>query len=307
MAQQNMVIDGANGRVAVYSGPQSDDIEADPMADISKVTYHSDLDNIGFHKVSASIPVALGSASAFQRFSISAYTHGLAYTPVFFAVLRNWPDGDGVGRSIPLGGGTLLDCFGQRPPTAGSYDINLGSLASLPDEKALIAGATADSTEVKFWVQLYKSGSASYSDTTFELDFYIGDRSIDGDLGDSAPDAIFDSGIDEIGNFTTVISSARIGVSGSSNTSFSVDKHYPTVTAMEDGDFPIFKGATSFLDYATGLPNSTYHQHRVVLDWGNGWAFRLGVTNYSINLGQPGGTIQPLPSLLPDSIDQGSI
>ena len=279
MTQQNMVIDGANGRVAVYSGPQSDAIEADPTTDLSKVTFHSDLDYIGFKRVRKTHTIAATSGSAFNMVRVDLGAHGKAFTPITFAILRGWINGDGTAVDIPLGGGVLLDFYGERPDDTGLMDYEAAtghtdkwSRSTLTffratnfdnswQQKSLLVGAGANDTDLFLWyeqtVRVF-SDSASYPAFALTIDFYVGDRSIDGSSGDAAPSDLFFSDAGE-----TIIESTRLTVSGSTTGVFDTANGY----FHRDDVSPDLSVAVS----DAVLLNST----RTHIDYGPNWTYTL--------------------------------
>lgn len=240
MTQQNLVIDGPNGRVAIYEGPQSDAIEADPLTDLSKVTFHTGLGYVGFQRVRKTYTVPAVSQNNYVNERINLGAHGKGFTPIVFAILRGWVNGDGTPVDLPICGGLMLDFYGQRPGDTGTFKYaapvntfdrwtagwpsnGATSYDNSWNQKAWLLGAGADGSDLFVWYEqaTWNETGATYPATTLTMDFYVGNRSVDGVGGDAAPDALFDSSA-----AATTIQSTRLTVSGSEAEPFSSANSY---------------------------------------------------------------------------------
>jgi hypothetical protein len=307
MTQQNLIIDGANGRVALYSGPQSDAIEADPFTDLSKVTFHSDLDYIGFTKITKTYTIPATSGGVFRMERIDLGAHGKAFTPICFAVLRGWNNGDGNPVDLPLAGGVLLDFYGERPDDSGTFEYEQSIQSSnidrwqrtgnptrstyfddAWDQKSLLVGAGADGSNLFLWYEqaVWPQGGdgASYPALALTIDFFVGDRSIDGSSGEAAPSALFED------DATTgvVMSSTRLTASGTTDGGFDSDRYY---FHADDTD-PLFPVATSnAVEFSSGGTSPNIYT-RDAFYYGPDWSFDIRLKS-----GSPTIPAAPVPTI----------
>lgn len=226
MSDPLLVVDAKKGLVAIYEGPENAAIEDDPFTDLSKVTFHSDLDYVGFTKVTLQHTIAGLSQNSRRNVRIALQPHSLGLTPVVFAILRGWTNGDGNPVDLPLCGGLLLDFYGQRPGDNGLFEYQDPSNSQFDkwsegwrrrtdynnawDQKAWTMGAGADDTNLLLWYDqsVWNDAGAFYPETTVTIDFYVGDRSVDGQVA-QAPTALADIGGEE-----TLLSASNIAVPG---------------------------------------------------------------------------------------------
>lgn len=81
---------GPDGTVAIYRGPQSDAIEADPYADITRVLFHSSLTYIAAQEViSGTVRLTAGGYDATGKRIHKIHEHGLDYTPMVIGKVLN--------------------------------------------------------------------------------------------------------------------------------------------------------------------------------------------------------------------------
>lgn len=78
------------GRVAIYTGPQSDAIEADPHADISKVKFHTALPYVVISKViEGTVTLEATGYDAVAKRIYNIHAHGFDFTPFIIGVALN--------------------------------------------------------------------------------------------------------------------------------------------------------------------------------------------------------------------------
>ncbi len=231
------VADGKNRRVSAYTGPRDEALEANPNLDLSRIRFHSDFDYIGFTKVSVEY-TAPANGGGFRSIRAPVGAHNKGFTPIVFAILRDWPNGQGTPVDLPLGGGVLIDWFGQRPRDNGEFTWSNGYLIydrwstaagtfrrqttfnNSWSQKAWTLGATADDTNIMLWYE-QTVFDGSYPATTFNVDFFVGDRSIDGVAGDGAP-----NGVLRAEGPSVSLSSSRITAGGLAGGQFNSNRHY---------------------------------------------------------------------------------
>lgn len=81
---------GPDGTVAMYDGPQSDDIEADPHTDIGRVHFHSALPYIAATEViEGSVTLEATGYDAVAKRVHNIHAHGRPYTPLVFGMALN--------------------------------------------------------------------------------------------------------------------------------------------------------------------------------------------------------------------------
>ena len=81
---------GPDGTVAIYRGAQSDAIEADPHADISRVLFHSALNYItGAEVISGTVTLTAGGYDASGKKIYQVHPHGRGYAPLIFGKVLN--------------------------------------------------------------------------------------------------------------------------------------------------------------------------------------------------------------------------
>lgn len=307
MTEQIFRAEGQTGRVVIYEGPKDPALVADPYIDLSRISFHSDLDYLGGSEVQAEIPVALSSQPSYSYNLISVKPHNMGFTPVCSAKLLDWPDGDGNPATVPLGGGTLLDFYGQRPAGGQPLDQHregsdqwsdqwrYTSYTNLSQQRILVAGAGANATHLVFWVQQYIfQGAQAYPDTTFNVEYQVGDRSVDGVTGVPVPSSFLKSGSTGVH-----ISTRRITTTGTDGNGFSSQRRYIRDVPGEPGDVPLFVGPAMDLSRAGQFSNGPSTEVQVMMNFGNGWAFRMSPRAYTNGAG-----VQPLLDLLDSNIIQ---
>jgi hypothetical protein len=279
-------IDGENGRVAIYEGEEDLALEADPLSDLSRVQFHSDLEYVGFKKITKTHTIPALSSGNFRSERVNLGAHGRGFEPILFAVLRGWQNGSGNPVDLPINGGLLLDLFGQRPPDSGTYTFTAPNnfVDRFTNEagpafwrfrtgwnngfsnKSIFLGAGADGTDLFVWYdQCTRDGSYPAYDLT--IDYYVGSRSIDGS-GEPVPSNTFEGG-----TAVTEIKTNSLQVAGASQGLFnSEDLHpYEELSAPEIS-IPLSLcslfgrinsgGGTAFTDY-------------YIMRFAPNWAFRL--------------------------------
>lgn len=292
MTQQNLVVDGKKGLVAVYSGPIDSDVEDNPLNHLDKTTFNSKLDYIGFTKITKTYTIPAASSAKFAMERINLGAHGKGFTPICFAVLKGWLNGDGNAVDLPLGGGVLLDFYGQRPGDSGVLDyegtttdrwsrsgptlVRNTSFDNAWQEKSLLVGAGADGSNLFLWyeqcVNPQGGDGASYPAFALTIDFYVGDRSIDGSTGDPAPSALF---VDEPTGVQ--MSSTRITATGTTDGGFDTDKRF---FHADDTD-PLLPVITSdAVDFSNGGSSPNLYS-RDAIYYGDNWSFDLKVKSGS--------------------------
>lgn len=293
------VADGVNGRVSAYTGARDTNLEENPTSDLSRIRFHSDFDYIGFTKVSVQHTVA-ANGGGFRSIRAPVGGHNKGFTPIVFAILRDWPNGQGTPVDLPLGGGVLIDWFGQRPRNNGQFTWSTGYLNydrwsiaaqtfrrstcfnSSWSQKAWTLGATADASNILLWYE-QTVFDGSYPATTFNVDFFIGDRSIDGVVGDGAPDGFLSARGAELETASRVeLSSTRITAGGVAGGQFNSDRHYfYEDTESPELPMPSNGQATRFDRTASGgLANKI-----AVLRFAPNWTYRIAIQS---QLGVPG-------------------
>ena len=238
MAEERLHINAPEGRVVMYTGSKDAALEADPFLDLSRIIFHSGLDYIGFEKITLQHTVPHLGQGEFRSLRIPIQAHGKNFTPITFAILRGWPNADGTLVDLPIGGGLLLDFYGQRPgdggvfthwPNAGYLDKwstfwgRVTGFNNSWQQKAWVIGAGADATDLVLWVDqsVWNDSGSSYPETTLTIDYYVGNRGIDGNSGDPAPSAVFSdrqTGVQ--------ITSTRLSASGSDGSVFDSDNEH---------------------------------------------------------------------------------
>lgn len=130
---------GPDGTVALYRGEQSDAIEADPHADISRVLFHSALNYIVVEEViSGTVTLTADGYDASGKKIYQVHPHGRAYAPLVFGKVLNLRAINTEGEMLfPLPlvtapapfSGTLQIGSSQQEPYGGQYvhkNIQLG-------------------------------------------------------------------------------------------------------------------------------------------------------------------------------------
>lgn len=131
---------GPDGTVALYRGEQSDAIEADPHADISRVLFHSALNYItGADVISGTVTLTAGGYDASGKKIYQVHPHGRGYAPLIFGKVLNLralsAEGEIMGTPSLVQGeapfsGTLQNASTQLQPNGGWYihkNIQLGA------------------------------------------------------------------------------------------------------------------------------------------------------------------------------------
>lgn len=131
---------GPDGTVALYRGEQSDAIEADPHADISRVLFHSALNYItGAEVISGTVTLTAGGYDASGKKIYQVHPHGRGYAPLIFGKVLNLRALNTEGEMLfPLPlvtgpapfSGTLQIGSSQQEPYGGEYvhkNIQLGA------------------------------------------------------------------------------------------------------------------------------------------------------------------------------------
>jgi hypothetical protein len=295
MTQQNLRARASTGTVTIYSGAEDTALEANPMSDLSRVTFSSKLDYIGFTKITKTYTIPATSGAVFRMERINLGAHGKAFTPICFAVLRGWNNGNGTPVDLPLAGGVLLDFYGERPNNAGLLEHESGtsdrwrrtnhpgrntSFNDAWDQKSLLVGAGANGSNLFLWYEqavVPQGGDgASYPALALTIDFYVGDRSIDGSSGDAAPSALFAD--DQAAG--VVMSTTRLTATGTTDGGFDSDRYY-FHSDVSDPLFPVvLSNAVSFANGGTS-PN-VYSRDAIV--YGPDWAFDLRFKLGSISI-----------------------
>jgi len=287
MTQQNLIIDADKGLVAIYSGPESADVEDNPLNHLDKTTFNSKLAYVGFEKVTKTYTIPATSGGIFRMERLNFGAHGKAFAPVCLPMLRGWNNGDGNPVDLPLVGGMLLDFYGQRPDDSGVLDYEGTSqdrwsrnpantfrrVTSFDDtwqEKSLLVGAGADDTNLFLWYEQAVTpeggDGASYPAFTLTIDFYVGDQSVDGTTGDALPPQLFDS--QQTG---VVMSASRLSASGSGDGAFDSNRQYFHAESVD----PLFPIVTSdAIDFSTGGTVPNIYSRRAIT-FGPDWIYDL--------------------------------
>lgn len=286
-------IDGVNHRVVIYDGAENLDLEADPLNNLSSISFHSDLEYVGFKKVTKTYTIPACGAQRFVSERVNLGSHGRGFSPVLFAILRGWINGSGSPVDLPIGGGLLLDFFGNRPPNGGTFSYFAGpdpakdrwtnempTWAQPPpgigtrtrynngwQQRAWFLGAGADDQDLfLWWDQSTRDSAAAYPATTVTIDFYVGNRSIDG-TGQPVPSSLFS---DEDG--VTEITANGLSVGGASQALFSSeDVHVYQPTGTPDFSTPL---STCFSFLRSVTPNGGYADS-YALRFASNWAFHI--------------------------------
>lgn len=208
MTQQNLVKDGKKGFVAIYEGPIDPAVEDNPIDHLDKLTFHSDLDYIGLPRVRKTYTLPAVSGSYFKSETVNLGPHGKPFTPIILAVLRDWDNGDGNPVDLPIGGGIDLDFYGQRPGASGTFTYRsaadhtdrwsgfFGRNTGYNDawtQKLLNISVGVDGTNLLLnYEQAVRDNTpgAGYPAFPLTIDFYVGDRGVDGSSGDPAPNSL---------------------------------------------------------------------------------------------------------------------
>ncbi|MHC5656025.1 hypothetical protein [Stappia sp. ICDLI1TA098] len=124
-----------DGHVAIYKGPRDPGIEADPLADLSRVLFHSRLKyDVVQEVVSFRLALSAGPYSADGKIVHNVHAHGLDYTPMIFGTIKNYrgvPYNDQIGQNLP----------GTPPLTTG--EVPFSGTVMLPSTDHVIAGSYA--------------------------------------------------------------------------------------------------------------------------------------------------------------------
>lgn len=279
-----MVMVAKKDFVIVYDGPRDTDFETDPSADLARVTFDSRLDYIGFKQVRQTFTVPAVTGSFFNMERVNLVEHQKGFTPITFAILRGWPNGDATPVDLPLGGGVLLDFYGQRPGNSGTltyqaaanhtdrWSGNFARITSFDSswaQKSLLVGAGANETHLFLWYEQAVRDvgvDANYPAFDMTIDFYVGDRSDDGVTGDAAPSNQFRNNKN-----ATIIKGTRLTTGGSTDGIFDTANRYfhrDDVTP----ELPVPVSNASLFDSGGTFPN-TYQ--RFMLDYGPNWRFDI--------------------------------
>lgn len=79
-----------DGTIALYRGPQSDEIEADPHEDIGRVLFHSALNYIVVQDIiSGTLSLTADGYDPSGKKIYDLYAHGLDYAPLVFGKVLN--------------------------------------------------------------------------------------------------------------------------------------------------------------------------------------------------------------------------
>lgn len=286
MTRINGVLDPSRGLFAVYSGPESEEVEDNPLDHLDKTFFNTLLDYIGYTIVRKTYTIPSLPGSGFRTDRIDLGAHGKAFTPICEVILRDWPNGDGtlVDRSIT--GGELLDLYGQRPGDSGILDYEGNTVdrwsRSGPvfrrttyyddswTQKSLLVGAGADGDNLFLWYEQCvvenDNDGANYPAITLTLDFLVGERAVDGITGDAAPDDVI------AGTETSIVmTTQRLTVNGPVSGRYDSANTY---LHMDDVDPLISTPITNAVDFSNGgtWPN-IYSRDAVIFD--EKWAYDI--------------------------------
>jgi hypothetical protein len=166
---------GDDGRVAIYTGDESETIEADPHADISRVKFHSALPYVTVRQViTGTVTLEATGYDAVAKRIYNVHAHGLSFTPMVVARALNLRARDTNGWSSPWWPTTLT-----TGPVPISGTVMLGS-AELSQNgyymhKNLQVGANATHVTItdvqpELWTTPDYAPLASF---TYDLDYRI--------------------------------------------------------------------------------------------------------------------------------------
>lgn len=282
MTQKNLVKDGQKGIVALYSGAIDPDVEDNPRDHLDKLTFHSDLDYIGPQQVRKTYTLPAVSGSYFKTERVSLGAHCKSFTPIIYAVLRGWLNSNGNSVDLPIGGGIDLDFYGQRPDDSGVFTFrstaghtdrwsgNFGRNTGYDNgwtQKLLNISVGVDGTNLFLqYEQAVRDNTpgAGYPAIPLTIDFFVGDRGIDVESGDAAPNSLIIETADRV-----LVQTKRLTASGtvaggydSNNKQLHRDDVNP--------DFPIAVSDAVLFDSAVSGLNS---YRRSALSFRPNWSF----------------------------------
>lgn len=259
------VADGQNDRVSIVTGSSRDlAAEANPLAHMDKVIFHSDLPYVEIvNKVSGSVQLPPPQNQNYGYTSeIDLFAHGLDYTPMILCQIHNVYDINGVLHGTVPFNGSVPNA--RRNPVASPSYVTFG-----------FANIVANATHIRLVNHFHSRGVGSeYQLPVLDYTVHITNVALEGNDPQSSGSGLIriEDGLLEVaGKFSSAsrhVSSGGAGISaplmnGMSMTGATFD-FYCTAYRSAGGNVAI--PAQGIYSWAT-VPNS-------VGDW-NQWAFAV--------------------------------
>ncbi|MEM6381077.1 MAG: hypothetical protein AAF739_00250 [Pseudomonadota bacterium] len=291
------VIDGQNGRMAVYSGTPDAALEANPLSNLARIKFHSDLQYVGFERVTKTFTIPAMPVGGYARERINLGPHGRGFTPITIPVLIGWPNQNGVGQNIVLSGGVLLDYRTQRPDNSGvcrirerkfgqTNNISGSSAAFQNNDQALFAGAGADATNLYLTYQqsVAASNQGGYPAFTLNIEFYVGNQPATGTGATPATDLI-----NSTPNETRLSAGQGVSIQGTDGVFSSQNLH---MRRTSTNPLSVAKNRAIHAKYQVSAQRE-YRWDRT-LNYASNWRWDLSHENYNSN---DGATLDPIVTL----------